>query len=855
MASVSEITHPPLFRRHARRPRLTRLLDESTAQAILITAPAGYGKTTLAAEWLQGREDVVWYRATAASADLAAFSAGVADVVAPLVPGAGERLRQRLRVAEAPDKAVRPLADLLAQDLAAWPKDAWLVVDDYHLVADSTPVEEFVDWLLTLSDIRLLVTTRRRPIWASARRILYGEVTEIGRDQLAMTNEEAARVLDGRSSEAVRALVAQAEGWPALIGLAALSASSELPEERVSEALFRYFAEEVFRREPEDVQEFMLIACIPMTFGTATARHILGVPSSAPLVAQLREDGLLQTSGTGELRLHPLLREFLRRKLKSERPDRLQGLQEQAISAARNTQQWEDAFELAIEAERYDLASCVLGEAAPALLLAGRVETLERWFERCGDRVFLHPPAMLARAETFTRQGKLSAAASLAQSLAEGSATGDEHASRAWFLAGQALHLISDDKRAIEFHLKARHSAVDVEDIRNALWGNFIAAEELEVPNASDLLDELESLGTLDANSKLRLASGRILAAERVGSYVGMAALVAAHLPLAEYATDPMVKSSFFTRAADISIGQADYRAGHRLASRALEICTDLNLQFAMGTCLLVRGNAEIGLRQYSKVRETLCELENIVLREEDPYGDLARRLLALKLYLSSALTADLIDLEWRPSEDLQRSGQGEYWALLGIHKATHGDSTRAAAYARKARELSRGISARYYSRFAELIARARANGSRESVIETGRRLLIDAARDGFLDALVLATRSYPALFGAFVGVRDCDSILRRALRLSGDRALARQLGLENAPRSSSSYAEGLLTARESEVLRLLGLGLSNREIARQLVISPSTAKVHVHNILRKLGAENRTQAVVKARGIGLERA
>jgi len=117
MQAAVETVHPPLFRRHARRPRLTRLLDESRAQAIVITGPAGYGKTTLATEWLQGREDVFWYRATNASADVAAFSSGLADLISSLLPGAGDRLKQRLRVADTPERAARPLAELLAEDL------------------------------------------------------------------------------------------------------------------------------------------------------------------------------------------------------------------------------------------------------------------------------------------------------------------------------------------------------------------------------------------------------------------------------------------------------------------------------------------------------------------------------------------------------------------------------------------------------------------------------------------------------------------------------------------------------------------------------------------------------------------
>ena len=67
------------------------MIEESVAQSVIVTGAAGFGKTTLAEEWSQGREDVVWYRATRASADIAAFSAGVASATAALAPGAGER--------------------------------------------------------------------------------------------------------------------------------------------------------------------------------------------------------------------------------------------------------------------------------------------------------------------------------------------------------------------------------------------------------------------------------------------------------------------------------------------------------------------------------------------------------------------------------------------------------------------------------------------------------------------------------------------------------------------------------------------------------------------------------------------
>src|SRR3954447_26974107 len=152
-----------------KRPRLTRMLDESKARVLMLIAPAGYGKTTLARQWVAQREGPhAWYTGGPASADVAALCVELADAVQPIVPGAGNRLRDRLRVTDAPEREVRVLAQLLAEDLAEWPEDAVLVFDDYHLAMERPAAEEFVAALLEVSPVRLLVGSRRRPLWATA---------------------------------------------------------------------------------------------------------------------------------------------------------------------------------------------------------------------------------------------------------------------------------------------------------------------------------------------------------------------------------------------------------------------------------------------------------------------------------------------------------------------------------------------------------------------------------------------------------------------------------------------------------------------------------------------------------------
>src|SRR5438132_11635759 len=85
----------PVGRNHIiERPRLTRLLDETTARVIMLVAPAGYGKTTLARQWLATHAHV-WYQGSAASSDVAALALGIADAAGTILPGVGERLRER----------------------------------------------------------------------------------------------------------------------------------------------------------------------------------------------------------------------------------------------------------------------------------------------------------------------------------------------------------------------------------------------------------------------------------------------------------------------------------------------------------------------------------------------------------------------------------------------------------------------------------------------------------------------------------------------------------------------------------------------------------------------------------------
>ena len=845
MRDTRDNATPPLFRRHAHRPRLTALLDEATAQSILLTAPAGYGKTTLAREWLQGRDDVAWYRATSASADVGAFSVGLADAVAPLVPGAGERVRQRLRVGDATERLARPLAELLSEDLDDWPAGGLVILDDYHLLAESTSVEDFLDWLLTLAPIRVLVTSRRRPGWATARRFLYGEAAEIGRDQLAMTDEEASRVLAGRSSEAVRALVRQADGWPAVIGLAALSADLAFPEEKVSESLYRYFAEEVLRAEPVDVQRFMLAASIPVSIDARVAGEVLGFEDPEPLLGRLRGEDVLHEIPSGELVFHPLIRDFLRRRLEADDPEGAEELTRLVIDDAKQHGRWPEAFELCIQSGWNPEAAEVVGLAARGLLALGQNETLEKWLQACGAASVTVPGAALARAELLIRKGEMSAAAALAEDTAR--RLSETHPAYAWAsnVTGSALHFTSREESAFEWFIRARGSAQSDEDTKEALWGLLLTTTEIAPEDMAGYLDELESRYSEDLDVRLRVAVGRYGTAEQTASVAGEWNRFAVLLDSVEYCRDPLASTSFLAMASAAARMGAEYARSLVLADRAVRMCRDFRFDLGLGASLLHKAAAELGLRSFGTARRDLRGFERTSISREDPFYRLESLILTARLRASEGDLGGALQTEADLERPTPSRALGTFLAVLSIIQAAAGDADRARWLAERARRSGSDIEAIHCSNLGELIADG-VDGREEYFCVGAKEIVVECDRAAYLDGLVLAYRVHPPLLAAATEDPQSERVLRRLLARSRDYELARRAAIV-VKADDPDGALGALTRRELEVLDLVAQGLTNGEIAERLFIAPSTAKVHVRHIFEKLGVRSRFHAAMRA--------
>jgi LuxR family maltose regulon positive regulatory protein len=297
------------------RPRLTTLLDGADARIILLIAPAGYGKTTLAREWVgQCGRAGLWYRARRGASDVAIVARCLSQALAPLSPTIERSTRELLSALNTPEEEPEVVADLLVEELDGWPDDTWLVIDEYELVAPHAAPVRLVERFVAGSGAKVLITGRDRPAWVTPRDLLYGDAFELPAAALSMTFDEASLVLEhaGHSSAG---FVALADGWPAVIGLAALLPGEVNPTSDAQPALFDYVAQELFDKLEPDVQRHLMLLSVPSTLTPTLVQAVLGDDAERVLRDSTRVGFVTARDDPNELEIHPLCRAFLERKL------------------------------------------------------------------------------------------------------------------------------------------------------------------------------------------------------------------------------------------------------------------------------------------------------------------------------------------------------------------------------------------------------------------------------------------------------------------------------------------------------------------------------------------------------------
>jgi len=821
-------------RRIIERPRLTRLLDQSQGRIKMLVAPAGYGKTTLARQWLEGKQ-AVWYTATPASADVAALAAGLCDSARHVVFGAGEALDAQLPlIVEGEDSSV--LGGMLASDLQSWPREAWLIIDDYHYLA-AAPGETFIETLLLQAPLNVLVMTRLRPSWASSRRVLYGEVYEVDRTALAMTDAEARALLSGHPRETPE-LIGLARGWPAVLALASIAAAPA-PDASTATHLHRFFADEIYQRLDRDVQRTLCELALHDARGRRLVMRNLNGTTSRKVLEVGLESGFLSDAHEGELTMHPLLQQFLRGKLEDEGGRLLLRMVRRSARLLIRNCVWDEAYDLISRYGYSDLLTELLSSCMDDMLSSGRVASLRSWVEGADQE---SPAVGLVGAELAFREGRFHESESLGTLAAAADNCDAQLRTRALLTAGRAAHAASRAERAAQLFATARSSAPIPALLRAAMLGELSAAIELERADAPELLATLGPTESLSPDERVTLVSRMINLETRFGLPISVEE-GRAMWQLLGRVSDPVARSSFRNvfGYALAAMGSGDEAL--RLTAEQLDDASRHRLDFVIPYALTNRAIVMTLRREYVEAEAQLDEASERARSTSDETAHYIAWAARARLYNAQAAFGLVTSNPIPKINKVTNSLEAELVSCYALAFAAQGELERARNDALRALSHSIAVETAITAPCALSVVCTRAGDSLDA-LSHARRALAAATRSGMIESFVCAYRGCPELVLGLLVDEAAHEDLERVLASAGDVSIA--------PGMASSHGSILtLTRREKEVLGLVAQGLSNAQIGKRLFISPVTVKVHVRHIFEKLGVKSRAEATLRAAQLG----
>jgi LuxR family transcriptional regulator, maltose regulon positive regulatory protein len=884
------------------RPRLDERLNSALCSRLtVLSAPAGFGKTTVLTEWLAtfgpGAPAVAWLSLDERDNDAALFWRYVVTAIGRAVEDVGGAALGLLDSSPAATEAA--LAALL-NDLGGLKRDLVLVVDDYHLV-EAADVHEGMTFLLEHQppQLHVVLATRTDPPLPLARMRARGQLSEVRAVDLRFTVEESAAYLnDGmgfRLSEGdVMSLDGRTEGWIAALQLAALSMQGRSDVSAFiagfagdDRYVLDYLGEEVLARQPSDVRQFLLQTSILERLTGPLCDAVTGRPGGkAPLVALERANMFVVPLDDKRqwYRYHHLFADVLRAHLHDEQPEHLAELHARAsvwFEAAGDSSQ---AVSHALAGGDSDRAADLMELAVRTMLRDRREAELVGWVRLLPDDVVRKRPvlgigfvAALAQVSNFDTVGQR--LSDVERSVrAEGGSWPPQ----------PPPDLIVVDRvayRSLPAQIHLYRAALD-------LAGGDLEGTVRQAREAMSLAPPDDALTRASASALQGLAS--LTAGDLSRAHAAYTRTVA-ELTSVGFLADVL---GCCITLGDIRRAQGQLDDALRTYQRALDLAPP------QAGADPLRGTADM----HVGIAGVLLERDDLAAAGE--HLDVARRLgdhigLPQNPYRWRVAMARLREAHGALDEALElldeaaRVYNGDYNpnvrpvpAIRARLRLRRGELVEAEAWARE-RHLSPDDELSYLHEYEHVtLARlllARHHAEREAralgdALELLRRLLA-AAQDGGRGGSVLEVLILQALAHRARGdVPAALARLERAVMLAQPEGYVRLFADEGPPmaallkaliRQSTSpgYARRLLAAttrsehhdlsrrgalveplsdRELDVLRLLGTDLDGPDIARALSVSLSTVRTHTRNIYAKLGVTSRRAAVRQAHDLNL---
>jgi LuxR family maltose regulon positive regulatory protein len=734
---VATKLHVPAIRRQlVHRAALLDALSGQQRKLTLLSAPAGWGKTTLLTQWVLGAQEdrrFGWLSLDSSDNDPVWFWTYVVAALPKASPEVGSRAVELLEMGADPLQVVVPT---LLNDLDTISSQIVLILDDYHLVANPAVHEQMTFFISRMpANLHLVLATRSDPLLPLARLRASGDLVEVRTDDLRFLARETDRLLNDvlgldLADTDIQLLCQRTEGWAAGLYLAALSLAGR-PDAAAFIRTFTgdnrhivdYLMAEVLDRQPPQLRSFLLHTSVLGRLSGELCDALLQTSGSASVLEEIQHENLFLVPldmSRHWYRYHHLFGELLRTELYRSEPDLVAGLHRRAAA-------WFETEGLIDEAVRHLVAAGDMVKSADLIAAdwvvefnGGGLSTVCGWLD-------------LLPYETVSQDPRLSAV-------------------RAWI----ALNIGQFDDALVWIEAVEAASAAGTAD-HGSIGAQLVALREVHAFKTGDVAAALERARraiTLDFDAAPQALSAACCI---YGSAL------------------------YFSGSTDEA--QATYRRSVQLAEK---IGDRRRRVYALGYLALIAAE-----------RGQLAAAEHQIRR-------------------ATGVGTDLVG--------------GEHFvnAMVSLAAATVLDIRGETAAAADAAHL------------AVILARKGAG-----ILEVAKALLLRAK---ILEDLGDHETAEASQKEAATLLRGCpDGIAKTLLAALGQSARDTMI-----PRNEGRAVSEELTSKELEILRLLATRLSRREIGQRLYVSLNTVKTHQRAVYRKLGVENRSAAVSRARELGL---
>jgi LuxR family maltose regulon positive regulatory protein len=866
-----------------------------TRRLTLISAPAGFGKTTLLADWAaRAGYPTAWLSLDANDNDPQRFLQYVIAAIQSIVPGFGEKLQTAIQRGVVPPPET--MLALLVNELATVEENILLVLDDYHVIHN----EIVNDGLLFVLDhapeqIHVAIGTRMDlPIPISRLRV-RGQLLEIRASDLRFTSDEAARFLNGPmrlhlSTGQLEALFRRTEGWVAGLQMAGISLQGRSDTDRFIEAftgadryVLDYLLEEVLNSQTTDLHEAIVKLSVLDRFNAPLCEAVTGHWNGQEMLEWLEQANLFLVPLDNRrewYRFHHLFADLLRHRLRQLHAD-------QEIELHLRASLWLEENGLVLEALKHVVAVRSVERATELLrrhwkdvTTNGDRELLEQLFGIIPQSELLaHPDLALVRAWTYViprLYDEMDALLAVVEQHIEGKDDPTSRHMRGEMLLLRGVSVLRRDRpkeaipileQAIELLPEENPSASEIWYASQVLARSFLGsaymnngeldrAEEVNhalLRHARATSNELDDIVALANLADIAAARGQLTLAERflreALQYRDRPSFIASGLAV-----------NIYQQLADIALQRNELEAAHEAALKAVELAEPYAPQDMVSAYRILtlvceaKGDREANL-------QAVETLERVVI--PDPIARTRRMVTATRARRDLRDGDIAAALRWAEgyADPKREEGStlpvgaasmpaahrllyarillaaGKIQSTLDVLMSINADPSRLFSWNlehRVLRAVALDLTGQAEEAYAELAEAIRLAAPERYI----RPFVVDATRVAPLLSR-MPLRRFPGLPGQFV------EELRAACGVTADMALPTVI----APTSRDLES---LTSRELEILQLLSRGYTNQKIADKLYVSINTIKTHVSNLFDKLGARNRIDALVRAKDAGI---